>query len=504
MLSIEEARLFYVFSFAFTEIPLRDTMPTNSRKQSLGLILSRDLKKLPHFPSVQYHESEEKEPPETRSVLYVPFSHLSISTRREIVDIQHLGEAAINCHMALFESGMGVIWLALLPTKAPSLETLCSVIRRGSFPTISSSSGELNAATTEVRSVYDIFLSEVNNLLAGIRVSLGKLPNEAKLALRENYPLGSSAGTTVVPNYFEVNWRDLDEEMVWHDRSGSWGKDIFQEPSIGLLLKVPQNERDSFDLGSPKRGAVENEVSAILHNISQAHLDNSHAYEHTTERLRNLHPDKRFRTFLHSNCLLVVHSEVGRPKYLEDFTSGLFRTYCAVRGCWYMYNMTNEELDLNIKRLLRQFQKDESTNQEKLKEIINTRRYFLSSLAVEDPFVRGIRLTDFGPLYDEASHFFRLDELRQQVEYKIEQLDKLYDMISVFHLRTKYSVSITDKDWPKLTWMIPFVLIGLVCIIALPKVPWIPVSVAWFLALTCLIPFAIIGSLWIIRKGRRA
>lgn len=442
---VNNVRLYYVFSFAFSNVPLGEQVSIDSETCSIGNLLQKRLKEMQgeHYFFVEYHQSEEKELPTARSAIYIPFHHLSIDIQEETVETIPLGNCRKKCHMALFESGMGIITIIIEPESAPSINQLSQVASRDSFPLMRHKDGNFN------ESLHDIFKNEVTTLYTDINKIISGFDNKTHAKLRNLHPsipyLISDAASTL--HRFDISWIDADERLIWHDRTAETrGLDIFQEPSVALVVKVSESYRDAIDLDPalPKRKEVESAISSLLHTNAQEQMDASHALEHTSKDLRNLCSDKRFRTFFHSNCLLVLHSEERNSSPLEEFEFGLFRTYCAIRGCWHMYNIVNEQLDFSINLLFSQFEKlaspmvNEEHFLEKQREVILTKRYFLMILAMEDPLVRGIRLTEYGSLYDEAAYAFRLDEIRQLVKYKLSELDNLYNMVNSYHLRLRY------------------------------------------------------------------
>lgn len=485
---VNAVSLYYVFSFAFNRVPLREQVPVTGGTCYIGELLQKGLKELrgEHYSSVQYHQSEETESPMARSAIYIPFHHLSINTQAEPIEIVSLGSGSKKSHIALFESGMGVITIMIEPDTAPNINQLSQVARRDSLPLIRYKDRDIDAIQDE--SLHNIFKDEVSTLNTDINKILSGLDKKTHVKLGELYPnLPSKTKKTdhtfgsIAPSFI-VSWIDADEGLIWHDfEAGSRGLDVFQEPSVALVVKVAPTYRDAIDPKSPKRKEIEHAVSSILHATIQEQMDASHAIEHTAMDLRNLCSDRRFRTFFHLNCLLVLHSEEQDSAQLIEFKRGLFRTYCAVRGCWHMYNVVNEQLDRSINLLFSRFKRLASTTAsennflEKKSEVILTKGSFLVILAVEDPLVRAIRLTEYGVLYDEAAYAFRLEEIRQLVKYKLSELDNLYEMISAYQMRLQYaSAPLRESIGYLLRLAIIFAIVASFSIWQLPK--WFPFS----------------------------
>jgi hypothetical protein len=362
---------------------------------------------------------------------------------------------------------MGVMWILVIPEVPPQEDVLSLAACRGSQPGVSPTNADFGI-TRRAKSLHEIFQDKVEILKNHINNALNNLHCDTQAKLLAKYPslhLKHSPEQPEPPSSvspaspFEVSWLDksLDEncQLLWSDG------DTFEEPSVAIILKVSQIDRDGLDLPADqdRRKAVERTISQLLHTISADNLDSSHSSEHRDNRLVNLYPDRRFRTFVHGNCLLVLHSEDTEGKDFTDFTKGLFRIYCGLRGCWHIYSIVNEQLDQSIAYLLAQVRglrgSDTSHDArmiEKLEEIILIKGYFLSALAAEDPLDWGVRLTPFGPLDQVGREIFCLANLRNRIEYKLGELDKLYEMVSSYEIRAGLfpnSVKVSKWYWLK-------------------------------------------------------
>ncbi|GAJ01799.1 unnamed protein product, partial [marine sediment metagenome] len=73
---VDPTSLFYVFSFAFSSVPLRENVSVvgGVTRRPVGELLQEGLRELrgEHYSSVQYHQSEETESPMARAAIYIP------------------------------------------------------------------------------------------------------------------------------------------------------------------------------------------------------------------------------------------------------------------------------------------------------------------------------------------------------------------------------------------------------------------------------------------------
>ena len=238
---------------------------------------------------------------------------------------------------------------------------------------------------------------------------------------------------------------------------------------------------------------IEKLVSGLLHNTPIDKLDNTHAAEHQGLCLRNLYPSNEFLTFMHSNILLVIHSEKIDAHAFKKFKFGLFRTYCALRGCWHIYNLTNEQLDKCITDL--SIQLNDLINRRanfsdfvnKEEEIIKIKIQFLRSQSFEDPLIRGIGMTPFDLLYDEGKNIYRIDELLQNIRYKMEQVDKLFEIVSS-HISVFRFNRLSHSQKPIVKFIINIAITGIIIAIIMFLFPIIsPSYLKWIITVPLII-----------------
>ena len=465
---IEGAQFYYLFSFAFSRIPLREKC-TEKDKLLFGELLASKLPAISedyYKPSeTQYHEAEETEPCESRSVLYTRFPHISIKTKANYVkdftiSDQEYGRCKVNSHIAVFESGMGVIWICIEPDNKLSSDKLIDVVK---IDCTSKNIIEIDETTT---TIHQKFTKEVKKLIKTINAAISQMdpdiimkffPPKAIQPITNSVDDDSENSNQSDDNdpYTYIEWIYKKYDLFWQDDSdeNKRGKEIYQEPCVSLIVKVNEETLALTDFvengthDNSEVSALQHAISSILHSCNFNNIDLSHSQEHTGVNFRNLYPDRRFKTFFHGNCLLVIHSQGTNTKEFANFCMGLFRTYCAVRGCWHMYNVINEQLDNTIKNLFNQFEsiRDSKGNHysftHKLSEIIYSKSEFLMFLSIEDPLVRSVGLTNFHELYLSVNHAFRLDEFRDLVISKLKELDKLFQMVDAYSLRTPHKTT---------------------------------------------------------------
>lgn len=357
---------------------------------------------------VEYHDSEEKEPLSNRSALYFNFPHFSISKKylpkikiEKLFNDDKIGKLVI--HIALFQTGMGMMWVSVQidDEKGIPNSEIHKINKRKRMPLIA-----------EEFSPHDYFKNEINDLVTRLNSILNNHSLEYK-------------------NEFSFFWKDNNNDY-------GRGVNISQEPSIAILLKS-NNYQDYIE-----RESFQYYISSILHGTNLLDVDKKHAKEHVGEFCTNLFPSKKFFTRIHGNCLFVLHNQDYEDECLDDllfnynpfkeFTYGLFRTYCAVRGTWYMYNILSEEIDNNLKALNSKIE-DNIEGIDKAQETKNNiilKSHFLQYLNSEDPFVRGIGLTKFAKLYDEVTEIYKPEEIKSSIKYKLREYDKLIDAINSY------------------------------------------------------------------------
>jgi len=72
--------------------------------------------------------------------------------------------------------------------------------------------------------------------------------------------------------------------------------------------------------------------------------------------------------------------------------------------------------------------------------IIDVTGYVLKNLALDDPFVRSVGLTRLANLYEKCADTYGLRDLRQLIEFKLEKIDDLYNMIVSYRARSAYGL----------------------------------------------------------------
>ncbi|MCK4788028.1 MAG: hypothetical protein KAV87_30020 [Desulfobacteraceae bacterium] len=446
---VERAVFNYVFSFVFDVVPLREDLEFGQKTITLGQYLQDWLRHnhMDHYirNGIQWHQAEECESRESRSALYMQFHHLSASTRGESIKLDGISKASVHSHLALFESGLGIMWVAV-DIEEPVEEAFAQrLISRGTIPVLHVSSGE----HTEIKSVHEVFVQEVEDLRKHLNSAIRELDpnNREKIALLLSRPFNSDG-------VLEIGWIERDPEICWVERPLNAAGEasphgIFQEPFITGLLNVSPEQLNELDGRTAAGSEVGELVCSLLHAVPRSQLDSSHSSCHPEEYLHNLFPDKRFKTYLHCNSLLVLHSEEPDSSDSRIFCNGLFRTFVAARGCWHFYAVHNEWLDVVTEKLHTQFLRivrralvsQAQVDRDllvKRQEIIEVRGRFLRCMAVEDPLVRSVGMTPFAAVYDECSKVMKLDELRDLVKYKLDGLAKLFDMVNSFAIRLAY------------------------------------------------------------------
>lgn len=444
---IEKVRFHYAFSFAFSRLPLGEPLDKEDGAEKLGRFLEKGLKQIAGNEKldINWHESEEDEPKETRSSIYIPFHHLSISYSKNEANwlkanLGVLGTGLVGYHIAIFESGMGIVWIILEPETALDINAIIPALSRDSIPVVKMETAK--DIFDEPKEIHQLFYAKIEKLKDDINLLINTLKTKSqKILLAKNPSISNS------DDKFKVHWIDIEEidieekeekNLLWFDENRR-----FEEPSIACIIKVDKDTLKSIDLDEPGRKKIESCISSILHCIDPSYLDDSHTLEHSSQELRNLYPDKRFRVFMHSNCMLVMHSESFTDAIYHNFSYGLFRCHCALRGPWHMASIINEQLDNQIEKLYCQFgREDELINERSIAEmqkaIIKIKGGFLVGLATEDPLVLSIGLTPLAPLYEVGYKIYKMEELKVIVKYKLKEIDNLFNMISSYKYRARF------------------------------------------------------------------
>ncbi len=476
-LLVKKAQLHYIFSFVFDPIPLGREVSTRDQKRlPLGEILAGYLNLQPHFRRAEWHCSEEDEPLESRSALYINFHHLSISTEQSNVIVSTLerpfrkdaategtpaviGDATLDRHLALFESGMGIITLVITFGAIDDIGFLQKATSRAWLPRFVKQN-ELDDAGDPPRSIHREFLDEVQGLLDLINLALlAQVEAECLQELRASH-LERCAATE---DPTTIAW--LDRSILWSDDSrDNTNTPIQQEPLVAAVLRIPSEQFESFSDEREAGQTTESGILTILGASGTTSIDAGFCTSPVARPTVDLYPEREFLVFLSGNTLLVVHACSDDSDVLRRFSLGLFRTVCAVRGPWHMYNIVSKQLD-SIREDLpskvgREMGSEEALT-ETLERIMYKRVQFLYALDVEDPLVRAVGLTPFRHVYDACSETFRLRQLRQLVQYKIQELDNLHRMFIAFNVRKRRQVSARGASGRvKLLLSLVFALLG--------------------------------------------
>ncbi len=467
----------YIFSFAFNRLPFREKIDTAENAVTFGEYIKDRMNDNPNY-IIEFHESEESEPVETRAHLYAHFRHLSIRSRAdEFVEIENIGKARKQVHSALFESGMGIIWIKLkLDSGLSSLQNIIKLISLRSFPFVRPIRNGQDT-DQEYLSLHSIFSLETKWLGSTINSIICDIPKETQKSWLKRYPSfysivqskgGRPASVINRVNIFRITWLDVIPGLLWHDNSDTEGRlQAFEEPSVALILNVSKEIRDSFDLSSKskQRINVERMVRCLLYAKSYDNLDEGYAKYNTGEVLTSQYPDRRFRTFMDSNRLLVLHAEEENEDDLKRFYDGIFRAFCAIRGIWHAFIIIKLQIVQIRDRL---FDKtvnfmDSGNNFTSLQEtIINTKFHLLYSMSTQDPLYWGVGLTPLSQFYENGSRMFKINSLRDSLVYEMREIDTLFQMTDSFRTRSRYYTKVYKKPFP----VNMFTLIGISIILS--------------------------------------
>jgi len=509
--SVLDFRLYYVYTFMLDRIPLSKVIHLpNGSEIAFGKFVEDYLRC--HFESSYifdaqdggsqrripvWHQAEEEEPEQFRSAVYLRFDHLSLSTPAMVCTIKDIGDGFVASHIALWESGLGVIAIWLQSDANIPEEGLHKLAQRKKLPEITLQ------GFSQSETPHDLFEKNVRQLREHLRQAARQLPDEASRSLarasaggipslirkhladesfgsednlrtectcpdreslrrrivkaffrKDKYTVSSATDrsqgrvkSSSTPEQDRLGGGEsvagrLFEELTWlRETDLLWKEDgLYQEPSVVVMLRLRTG--DVPDLTNVDcHGTLE----SILHGVESDNYDRSH-----TERTANLFPDRRFVTLLHENCLLVAHSIEWTSSQFDMFFKGLFRTFVALRGRWYFHVVVGEFLDLVTRKLNAQFRdlirkngtRDAATRRrlrEKEEEIIQVMADYLQSRSMEDPLVRSIGLTPFRALYEIGStRIFRLQELRDSVRERLGEVDRLFQMVSTYYRRRQY------------------------------------------------------------------
>ena len=265
---------------------------------------------------------------------------------------------------------------------------------------------------------------------------------------------------------------------------------MFEIPSVVISVRTPTHIRDALDQLGPTTDKTQalQLVGALLHDFHPAHVAPGKSLHDRSEWLKPPMLDPAFRVFQSAKRLIIVHSERFDSDDYRHFAWGVFRTYCAARGTWHLYILFNEMLDESIAKIARDFQPLAIVDKER--SVIAVTGYFLKNLAVEDPFVRAVGLTPLANLYYNCAVTFGLKELRQLIEFKLEKIDALYNMIFSYRVKLPYQRS-HARSWVSLCLAIVFCVLAIASGVFFPGrlspsfLPWVLAGTCAFLALAC-------------------
>ena len=345
-LKIDSIRINYIYSY-FVLAEINNTSPSDQiagnvmlkwgqkiKDQELYKLYKDEISSNNIYANFDYHFSEELEPLNIRSAIYFYFPHFSVTKAKSEIKAIYVhptsGEITIpgtmQTHLALFESGMGVMWISLEFTNGITNDQLYFLNQRSSVPRIIIVGDE----KAKENPLHNLFSDDIRQLIVQFN------------AVNSKHSTG-----------FEYKW----DSKFWCDEENEYkrGDKVYQEPAIAILIKT----KDYLQLVKDKDANFLLLVSSILHGVNSDLLDYHHAKEHIGDNCVNLFPTKKFFTSLHGNCLLVFHNEdyenstpyISKYNIFKEFTYGLFRTYCAVRGTWHVYNLINEQIDSEFERL---------------------------------------------------------------------------------------------------------------------------------------------------------
>ncbi len=430
-LNIDSIRVNYIFSF-FIGTKVGDEQKIlywdkeTQDKKPFSKLLEEEIFSSNVYSSVEFHTSEEREPLNNRSAIYFTFPHLSITKSSRKIYIKNLFqkeiEGELRIHLALFETGMGLMWSSIQVDNIEiENDELSKINQRKKIPIITINGNDKLVELTP----YQIFHDEVSFLVKELNTAVGNQFSK-----------------------YQYYW----DSKFWIDSNNDYerGLNISQEPSIAIFIKS-NNYLDFTD-----NQEFQFYLSSILHGTDLKFLDIIHANEHIGSNYINLYPSKKFLTRVHGNCLLVFHNEeyekpsdqIENYNSFKEFNYGLFRTYCAVRGTWHIYNILNEEIDKELTELNRKidsgFHNINKANE--IKQNIIFKSHFLQFLNSEDPFVRGIGLTPFSKLHKDVCDVYKTEDIKENIKYKLTEYDKLiqqinnYDFLNV-DIKRKHSKS---------------------------------------------------------------
>ena len=398
----------------------------NSNVKSPTLIeqLTEKIKAMDDNLTVRYHISEEQEPLQNRSALYYKFPHFNIRKKFDnqnisVTDIfpnnQQL-TCRLSTHTTFFQTGMGIMWLSVQINRANeiSVDDIYHLNQRKQIPYFHLDNEQSFTPHTCCQETVEKLIKQLNE------------------ALQESDSI--KLKNSVYKNENKLFWKD----STHPSKKNNNGVEICQEPSIFIMLKSNQNN------------LLRNLVPSILHGVSKDVLDHRHDND---DFEKNLYASNDFFVQVHNNCLLTIHNgevnfdspdNINTYTPFMEFSCGIFRTYCAVRGTWHMYNLLNEEVDELLRDLNKKIDENISSvnRAEYTENNIWFRSHFFQYLNSEDPFIRGIGLTSCMDLYGQITKIYRPDLVRITIREKLNDYDKLIDLINNY----RYYTTISQKN----------------------------------------------------------
>jgi len=481
----KSSKVYYFYSFLFGKLPLGDELGSLSAKL-VGERVAEKIIQRSTYARFEFHIAEEKEPLQFRSDIYLRFPHFSISPFSIDVATINIGKAltpgrnSVSCvitkHIALFESGMGVMSVVVNPVGALDSDDIIHISRLGE----SDSCCSLNVAGREV-TPFLLFEEEIEKLKKSLDEVFRDDDIKAEVSAK-------------------VEWIEKDRRFVKLEP----GSKKFQEAHVAVILGIGTSEYGHFFGGSSK-AIIDAELQAILHKEIRDKNENTRV-DNSDTQLVSLFDDRRFVVCMHSRVLLVCYEEANNYSFVqleEQILKGLFRTLVALRGTWHFYLISNEILDCSVKLLFDQFEHLLDKNLlrsidllEKEKEIIKAKGEFLRNLAVEDPLLRAVGLSPYSSVYSVGSQLYRTEDLKTLVWRKARELDNLFGMVDSYVRRIKFTPQASSSKTLFSSYLIPFLAwsIGLVSFAALHvlNLPLEYYTISWFLLILAIVSFIVI------------
>lgn len=475
-------KVYFFYSFLFGKLPLGEPLGSSSTKM-VGEMVAEKITQRQTYARFEFHVAEEKEPLQFRSDVYLRFPHFSISPfavggavitlRKTQASNAKTVECSITKHIAMFESGMGVMSVVVNPVGVLDSNDVIHIMRLGD----SDSCCSLSAGGREL-TPFAFFEDEIDKL---------------KKALDEVFR-DSEVKKEISAN---VEWIDKDRGFVKVEPESN----KFQEAHVAVVLEVGSSEHKSFFGG---KSVIDTELRRLLRKDTRENAVNAFI-EKLEPPLVSVFPDERFILLMHLRVLLVCYeaNKYSSTEVEDRILKGLFRTLVALRGTWHFYLITNEIVDQTVKFLYDQFERLINNQQpapinllEKEREIIKAKGEFLRNLGVEDPLLRAVGLSPFSSVFSIGSKLYRTEELKATVWKKVGELDSLFEMVDSYARRVKFIPSpIPPKIWLRsyflafVLWSLGLVSLGILRYLYLPLVYY---TISCFLIIIAMIVFFIL------------